>query len=412
MIARLTAAALAACMLPATVMAQEGDPFARALERSVLEISMAADGTLGGDGFEALIAAGASADMFLVGEQHAAREIALAEAALHRELADYSYEYMVVELGPWSTRRVESLIRAGDGALAEYIRTPGQALHFPFIFFEEELALVEQGVALSPHDDHALWGVDQEFLAAGPVLAERLAAMAESDDQRDAAARFAAGVAENPMYLGTAPIAELVEIANPFLGDRNSEAFALATRIELTRRIYGPFTLGEGPIYPANLERENLMKREFIAHFDAAEERDGRVPNIFFKFGGFHMERGLSGTDVPSFGNFIIEWGRSRELRSVNLMIDCLGGETYGIQQGGPVPCENYSGLDADSPLFAAMGDAPMALFDLKSLRPLLNRARDLDPDLRGLILSYDYYLVIRDVTPQTPVADLMLPQM
>lgn len=405
-------AAAGAMAAPSAARAQSDDAFAGALERSVLEISLSDSGVLAGDGAVALIDEASGVHFFLVGEQHAAREIALVETALNRELASRDFNYMVVELGPWSTRRVEHLIRSRDGALADYIRTPGQAFHFPFIFFEEELALVEQGVALAPGSHHALWGVDQEFLAAGPVLAERLAELAETDDQRAAAERFAVGVAGNPFYLGTASTEEITGIVNPFLRDRDSEAFALATRIELTWRIYGPFTRGSGPIYPANLERENLMKRQFIEHFTEAETRDGEVPRAFFKFGGYHMERGLSGTDVPSFGNFVMEWGRARDLRGVNLMIDCLGGEVYDIQQGGPAHCDSYSQLEADSPLFGSMGDAPMALFDLRSLRPYLGRAGDLDPALRRLILSYDYYLVIRDVTPQTPVADLTLPQM
>lgn len=405
-------ATLALLALPAMTSAQDSDPFAEALGQSVLQISMTDDSALAGDGHRALLDEAAGVHFFLVGEQHAAREIALVETALQRDLAEQDFGYMVVELGPWSTREVERLIRSGDGALAAHIRTPGQQFHFPFVFFEEEAALVEQAVALSPHGEQVLWGVDQEFIGAGAVLAEQLTALAESDEQRAAAARFAAGVAANPMYLGTADTDEMVEIVNPFLRDRTSEGFALATGIEQTWRIYGAFTRGAGPIYTANLERENLMKRQFLAHFAAAEARNGEPPRAFFKFGAFHLERGLSGTDVPSFGNFLMEWGRARDLRSVNLMIDCLGGETWGIQQGSPEPCENYAGLDTDSPLFAAMGEARMALFDLRSLRPHLNRARDLDPRLRRLILAYDYYLVIRDVTPQTPLADIRPPAM
>ena len=272
------AAALAACALPTVLSAQGMDPFPAALQRSVLGMGMTEDGTLTGDGRRALLDEAASAQFFLVGEQHAAHEIAQVEAALQRDLAARDFDYLVVEIGPWSTREVERLVRSGDGALEDYIAAPGQHFHFPFVFFAEDAALVEQAVALSPHPDHVLWGVDQEFIGAGEVLAPRLAALAETDEQRAAAARFAAGAGANPMYLGSADTDEMVGIVNPFLRNRSSEAFALATGIELTWRIYGAFTRNSGPIYAANLERENLMKREFLAHFAAAEARDGRPP--------------------------------------------------------------------------------------------------------------------------------------
>ena len=54
------------------------------------------------------------------------------------------------------------------------------------------VALVEQAVSLSPHDDNVLWGVDQEFLAAGPILAAKLHQLATSDAEHAAAAQLEA----------------------------------------------------------------------------------------------------------------------------------------------------------------------------------------------------------------------------
>ena len=400
-----------AAALPLAVNAQDApDPVAEALAEAMLPISQDGDGTLSGEGFDRLVEDGRDAQFVLVGEQHGAREIALAEASLHRALAPEGFDYMVVELGPWSTRFAEALIREGDGALAAHIRSPGMQFTLPFIFFEEELALAEQGVALSPAQDHALWGVDQEFLGAGPILLQALQAEASSDAERAAVDAFATNVAANPMHLGLANDADIDALRTAF-ANGSEEAQAIIEAVTITNRIYGPFMRGTGPIYPANLERENYMKRNFVEHFNAAEERDGEAPRAFFKFGGYHMERGLSGTDVPAFGNFVIEWGRARGFDAFNIMVDCNGGEAYGIQQGGGVPCESYY-LEEGSPMSVALGDQEAALFDLRSLRPGLRRMRDIDPRLRDLILSYDYYLVISDVTPQTPGADLTLPDM
>lgn len=403
-------AGLSAFALTTPAAAQDGDPFAQAVAESLLAIEQADDGRLSGEGLERLMDEGRASQFFLIGEQHAAHEIALAEIDLHRRLAPEGYNYMVVELGPLSTFVAEDLIRSGDDALRGYIQTPGQQFVFPFIFMEEELALAEQGVALSSRDNYALWGVDQEFLGAGPVLAPLLTAGATTDEQVAAAQAFADGVAGNPMYLGVAPDADIAALKAAF-ADAPDGMRRMVDGIALTHRVYGPFMRSSGTVYEANLERENFMKANFIAHFNAAEEQDGEPPRAFFKFGGYHMERGLSGTDVPALGNFVIEWGRARDFGAVNVMIDCFGGQTYGIMQGGAVACENYY-LEEGSPMFEAMGDAEAGLFDLRSLRPMLRRAGDIDPRLRDLILSFDYYLVIRDVTPQTPVADLTLPDM
>lgn len=408
MVVRLAIAALVSLSGAMPTLAQETDPFSEALAEAVLPIEMDHDGALSGDGYDLLMADAAQSQFFMIGEQHAAREIAQAELAMLRDLQTGGFDHFVVELGPYSTRYVERLIR--EGLLVNYIRTPGQQFLFPFIFFEEEADLVEQWVNASDASGNALWGVDQEFLGAGPVLLELLSTWAESNVELNALANLQAGIAANPMYLGAAPQADMDALALAF-ADGSQDAQDLVEAIYLTHHIYGPFMRGSGPIYPANLERENYMKRNFLAHFEAAEEEQNHSPRIVFKFGGNHLQRGFTTTDVPAFGNFIAEWGSSRMFSTTNIMIDCMGGETFGITQGGPTPCQNYY-IGEDATLAEMMGDERMVLVDMRSLRPHLGRARDLDPQFRTLILAYDYYLLIRNVTPQTPLADLTLPGM
>ncbi len=390
--------------------AAEPDPLVAAIAENSFALERAEDGSLSGPGYDKLMEEGEEAHFFLIGETHATADIAQIAGELHRGLSTKGYGHFVAEIGPWSTMKVEALIRSGEGNLAEFITTPGNQFTLPFLFFTEEIQFVEQVVALSPDDQDVLWGVDQEFLGAGPIIVPVLQDAVSTPAQEAAVATFAAGVGGNPMYLGIAPDEAIQALEEAFEGAPGPEE-QIADAIALTHRVYGPFMRGTGPIYPANLERENYMKDNFLFHFNAAEARLGYPPKALFKFGGFHLERGLSGTNVPSLGNFMMEWGRSRGLSSVHVMMDCLGGEAYDIMAGGPKPCTPYS-LDEGSPFYEALEGIDLTVIDLRALRPLLRRGTDVDAKTRDLILSYDFYIPIRDVKSATPAADLTLPQM
>ena len=395
---------------PVAAIGQDSKPdFAELAKGHTYQIERNGPTEFSGDGWERLIDAANKAQFFLIGEQHAAKDIAQFELALHASLAPMGFEHMVVEVGPWSTRHAEAILRSGESdPLGQFISAEGNRFTLPFLFFREEIDLVEQAIRLSPHSEQVLWGVDQEFLGAGPILLEKLREVAETDAQRIAVEKFVQGVASNFMYLGSATEDDVVALEAAFAGG-SDKATSLVEAIRITHRIYGPFVRRTGPIYPANLERENYMKDNFLAHFRAAEQRLGHAPKAIFKFGGYHMERGLSGTNVPSFGNFVLEWGRSRGFNSTNVLVDCNGGEAFAIMSGGPAPCESYA-LEEDSPLMGAIGDSSIVLIDLAALRPSLPRHKDLDAKTRDLVLSYDFYVAIRDVAPQTPVADLTFP--
>ncbi len=387
---------------------EEPHPFIAAISDNVIDIERDAAGELSGPGFEQIVQKAGEAQFFLIGETHATADVALVAGAIHRALAPQGFEHLVVEIGPWSTRFVEELVRSGDDALGKHVASPGNGLTLPFLSFKEEIAFIEQAIALSPHGDHVLWGVDQEFIAAGPILASRLSEMADDEEQTAAAEVFADGTVSSFMYLGAAPQEEIDALVRAF-ANGSPEGRELTEAIALSHGVYGPFVRGTGPTYPANLERENYMKRNFLAHFAEAEAELGYPPRALFKFGGFHMERGLSGTNVPSFGNFLMEWGRARDFGTVHLMIDCLSGEAWAIQQNAPQPCEPSS-LPENSPIIAAMKGRETALVDLAAMRPLLRSDTPIDAKTRDLILSYDYYLGLRDVEAGTPAGDLSFP--
>lgn len=359
------------------------------------------NGALSGPGAELLAREMAAAQFFLIGEQHATATIAEVSTALHREAVGLGYAYSAVEIGPHSAREVERIVRSGPGRLAATLREPTLDFSVPFLFWAEEATLAEEMVTLSPSRSEAIWGLDQEFVGSLRMLMPGLEALARTPAQRQAVADLRARSDAEPMVLGQMPADALASLSTAF-GTRGAGA-ALVADLVLSNRIYAPFTGRGGSGLEANTLRETYMKRNFISRFSAAETRDGRPPRVFLKFGANHMMRGLSTTNVPTLGNFIAEWGLSRNFRTVNVFIDCVGGEQNDPRTGVNTPCESRDMLPDDSPLHGQMEPGRMTLFDLRPLRARLGRT-EIDPLTRRLVLAFDFYLAIRGARPSTPL--------
>ena len=392
-------AAAAAAMQPQP--AAPAPDAAAQLAKNVVPIEEVAPGRYRGAGWDRLIGDAADAHFFMIGEQHATADIAHFAVAAHDALATRGYTHAAYEIGPYSMDFAESLIRSGKGRLGAYVREPGNAFVLPFLFFREEVDLAEQIVAASPDRENALWGLDQEFVGSAPVSVQLLRRWSTTEAQRTAVETFAAKASANPQLIGALPWSELAFLEAPFTG--NDRARKLIAALKLSNQIYAPFTGRGGSGYGGNLARENYMKANFARRFAAAEQRSGKPPKVFMKFGGNHAQKGFTGTNVPGLANFLYEWGVPRGLGLLNIMVDCIGGEALNPQTNKPEPCQPYYGNDS------AIAKLPKAnrltLIDLRPLRPLLRRMSGLDEESRRLILSFDYYLAIKDVKAATPTA-------
>jgi hypothetical protein len=393
----------AGCMMAVQPAAAQQKSASDIILQHKIPISRSAPDAYSGPGWERLIADGRQAQFFMIGEQHGVADIALFVKALHRVLATSGgYTHSALEVGPHSTDFAETLVRQGPGRLANYIAQPGHGFTIPFLFFAEEIALTEQIVARSPDKQKALWGLDQEFVGAAPIVVDLLRKRARSAGQHQAIDALAAKSTANPMLIGVLTPAELDPLDAAFAGDEH--ATALLRDLRLSSEIYAPFMRKTGPIYPANLTRENYMKVNFARRFAEAERRLGTPPKVFMKFGGYHAMRGLSGTDVPSLANFLAEWGLPRGFELVNMMVDCNGGESLNPQTSKPASCSPYFGKDS---LVGQLATDEVTLIDLKALRPKLRELKDIDAKTRQTILAFDYYLTIRDPKAATPVGAL-----
>ena len=381
----------------------DDDPLRTVAAENVLEIERNAAGQLSGAGWDQLIAEAGEVQFFLIGEQHATADIGEVSRAIYRELEDRGFDYMAMEVGPYGMAAAEAMMADRVEGLREFIATPGNTLVLPFLFFAEDLAIVEDAARLSDAPSDIFWGVDQEFIAGGPLLLPQLEQLARTAGQRQAVAAFGELVAANPMAVGMASPEEFAALRAAFDTGEDDAALEIVDAILLSNSVYAPFTGRGGAIYPANLRRENYMKDNFLRAFERAEARDGAPPRVFFKFGANHMMRGLSATNVPSLGNFIAEWGRTRDFEMLNIMIDCLGGEVVDPRSGNTGPCQSYI-LEEDSLIRQVAENSPLTLIDLRPLRPLIRRGTEIDAGSRSLIFAFDYYLGIADVRPATIV--------
>ena len=391
---------LAVVAQAATATPPPADPGVE-IAKNVLAIEETAPGEFGGAGWDRLVADGAASQFMMIGEQHGSGDIAKFEAAVQRAMFKAGYTNVAYEIGPYSADYAETLIRSGNGKLATYLRKPGNGLAFPFIFFGEELAMAEQAVAASPDKIDAIWGLDQEFAAAAPVVIDLLRPLARTPAEKAGLDAFAVKAKTNPQIIAAAPWTEFTGLESAFANNRRARDLVAA--LKLSNEIYAPFTGRGGRGYDANLARETYMKVNFAKRFAAAERRSGRPPKVFLKFGGYHAQKGVTGTNVLGLGNFLYEWGQPRGFKLTNVMVECVGGESLNPQTNKPVPCAPY--FAADSVIAKLPKPRRYTLVDLRPLRPLLRRMTGLDQESRALILSFDYYLAIKDVKAASFVA-------
>lgn len=384
-------------MHTATAAPVADQELAELLARNTFDVTV--DGSdFAGPGLAWLESQAADADFFLLGEQHATADIARLSESLFERLNPMGYSVAAVEVGPWSASLMEAMLREDGGdAFERYLRDRAHRLVFPFFSFAEEAEFARTVVRLASAAGRALWGLDQEFLGAGPLLLDELERAASTDEQRTAVRAARQSVAQDPMALATGADDPWLRLESAFRGFGDSGA--LTDAILVSRRIYAPFTGRGGHVYLANDERERYMKRNLAGQLAADPAHDW--PKVFMKFGANHLAYGHSPTGVLSLGTFVHEIAAARGKRTFSLQVDCRGGAVMEVVTGRPAPCRSAM-LDEGSDLMRFVQVSRPTLIDLRSLRPHRKLWRHWDEKSRTLIAAYDAYLVLPDVRPAT----------
>ena len=384
-------AALGAMLAAGPAEASDADDLARLLKENSWRVEAKA-GELTGPGAARIVEWSRDAQFFLLGENHGSAGIARFATGVAKALGPVGFRHTVVEADPLVTDRMVALLKQGGmPAFANWLGTDQRHRAVPFFAWREEADFAVAALANGP-----VWGVDQSFLAAAHVHLDAIAAQTRDPKAKAMAKAMAAEAwADVIGWLTRVDRARIIALRDA-IPTRDAAARRIADLLLQSVAIYSPFSGGQGSWYRANLARETLMKRSFLGYYDAVAKRGGPPPRVLFKFGAYHMQRGLSDTQVPSFGNFLAEIALARYDRPVfNLRVMCGPGAEQIAFDGSVASC-----ADEFAPLAPAFGAALAAegetLFDLRPLRDKTRLWRDWPAEAKRLVWTYDAVVVIR----------------
>jgi hypothetical protein len=388
---RLLSILLAAMLVaaPARAQAPAADPAAsaRAALAANTRLFSMSGGRLEGPGADFLLARAGEAQFVLLGETHFDRDIPRFAGALFAGLrAAHGFGYLAVEQDPLAIDAVNDEDHRGDvaaiSALARRYPT-----HIGFAS-DQDLALLAEASRASTAGDPVVWGLEQaqgatryleelERLAPTPAIRAETGALLALARTRETRATPGAFLHDDPAIL---PRLEALQAA--FAARPGSRADELLTGLATSARIYSynrRANAGEWVGLYNNTEREALFKAGFMRRYREAA-RGGRTPKVMFKFGNWHMYRGLSPGGAYTIGNFAHEFAIAN------------GGEAYGIDVAplgdGYVQASDYPAWMA--PLLPAEPPAGPVVVDLRPLKPIWRDfAAVLDPGDRAALRAY-----------------------
>ena len=410
---RAAALAFATCFLFATWSGAQNTEFTETLKKNRASISVR-DGKLAGPGAEVLRTALAEAQFVALGEDHGIRQIPEFAAALCTELAPHGFHHMGLEIGTYIAPEVEKMARSADGAkqLAEFEKKYPETI--AFYNWQEEFAMLQKCESAASPGHLTIWWLDQEFMGATGFLADKILATNPGPEAETAIETLSKETIEahatatktgspGDLFMMTAKQNELDRVRGLLKKQGKPEAQKLFDALLVSREIYQKNMADD--YYLSNRERALLMKKNFSEPFAASSQSNGVLPKVFFKFGAYHMFRGINPLHSSELGNLISEAAEANQFKSVHILIAGVKGEQLrfvGIGKPAEAGPLDLAG-DKDSPflffkpLFDAQLENSWTLYDLRALRDGFSKYGKIDPELERVIFGYDFVVFIPD---------------
>jgi hypothetical protein len=416
---RANAIVLSVCLLAGVTAAQaQNAAFTETLRKNRAAISVK-EGKLDGPGVEMLRPALAEAHFVALGEDHGIAQIPEFGGALCTELAPKGFHHLTLEIGPAAAPELEKFARGGDGVKELAVFGKKYPETIAFYSWKEEFAMLQQCEKAAVPGAMTLWGVDQEFMGStgfllgkilgtnpGPEAKVAVEALLKENDE----AHVAAAKSGNPWDLTmTAAKQEEIEHARALLAKQgNGEAQKLFESLLVSREIYLKNKAAD--YYNSNRQRALLMKKNFVGPFAAELQKGGAPPKVLFKFGAWHMYRGLNPMHSSELGNLAGEFAEAHGLKSVHILIAGVKGQQLHfvgigrLPEPAPLDLTEDKGAAFCKPLFDNQLTGSWTLYDLRALRSDFSKYGEIDAGLERIIFGYDFVVLIPDPRASHPV--------
>jgi hypothetical protein len=411
---------LAVTLMAGLASGQKAESFTEALKASRLGLSVDG-GKLGGAGGAAIRAATADAQFVLLGEDHGIAQVPQFAAALCGELAPRGFHRVELEISPSVAPTLERFARAADGAAQMAAFDKRYPDTIAFYAWREEFEFL-QSCERASTAGYEIRGLDQDFMGDSTYVLNRIMEMKLSAEARkafehfvaeDRAARLGAEKTGNPgdLFLMMAQQEELLRARDLLRREGPAEARELFESLLASRDIYWKFMNGQG--YASNRERAMLMKTTFQADYLAAPAGDAAPAKVIFKFGAYHMGRGLNVLHSSEIGDYVSELAEGRGLKSVHIMIFGVKGAQSAFAGIGKPYAEAPLDLAGDAnsqlgwakPLFANLLEKNWTVFNTRNLREKFSGFSGIDPEMERMIFAYDFIVLIPEATASHPFA-------
>jgi erythromycin esterase-like protein len=415
---RKLALGLAAISLAGLARGQKSPSFTEALLASRLSLTVDG-GKLTGPGGEAIRTATADAQYVLLGEDHGIAQIPQFAAALCSELAPHGFHRVELEISPSVAPALERFARATDGAaeMAAFDKRFPDAI--AFYAWREEFEFLQRCEKASS-EGYEIRGLDQDFMGDSTYILTRISEMklgAEAQKaiaqliEEDKSERRAAEKTGNPgdLFMMSAKQEDLDRVRDLLRREGPADARELFESLQVSREIYWKFMNNQG--YASNRQRATLMKTTFQADYASAQHSDSAPPKVLFKFGAYHMGRGLNVLHSSEIGDYVAEVAEGRGLKSVHIMIFGVKGAQSAFAGIGKPYAEAPLDLadDANSqlawakPLYGNLLEKSWTVFNTRVLRDKFGSFAGVDPEMERMIFAYDYIVLIPETTASHP---------
>lgn len=370
------------------------------------------DGRLEGAGADVLRTAMAATPYVLIGEDHGLAEVPLFSAAVFRELAARGTRDIVVEVGPEAGRRLTSVLAAADpdaDATAWMRRYP---FSLAFYNLRQEFAFLRDARAAAGPGLRVV-GTDQELMGASRMLLESIGTPDTAlpgllAQEREAYEKAVATGNPLDLFMLTGPADALTGLRDRLTSAGRAADASLVASLLDSREIYA---LNARSGFESNLTRAALMKKYYVAQLPP--DRRAAPPPALFKFGAFHVMKGLNTLNSRELGNYIAELADGLGTPSLHILIMAVKGNqrrfggvgkpfiTAPVDQIGP----GMSDFPYAKPVFErALAEQGWSLFDFREMRRWANRQTGLDPRLLRLIFGFDLAILIPEGTPSDEI--------